>query len=543
MLDAIVIFTYFALVISIGLYKGRGDKSMEGFAIGDRNIPWWAVLASILAAEISAGTFLGTPGEGYGLRNFTYVQLAIGTVLARLVVSYIFIKPYYDYRVVSIYQYLLLRFGVGTRNAASAVFLITRALASGTRLYVAAIILLLGYEMIWHVKPSPGQELAIYVGALTLVTVLTALYTALGGIKAVVWTDFIQATVMFGSMGFAVWFLLHQIPGGWATVKAQMQGPHDLQVFDSGTTPGAGFWVNVRQVLESEYTLWAAFLGSLFTTMATHGTDQDMVQRMLTAKDHHRSRLALILSGLADIPIVFVFLLIGILLWTYYHLNPDPNLPTKNPHVFAYYILHQLPSGFRGLLVAGLFATAMGSLSTALNALATSFTEDWYRPYIRPGASQREELAAARWSTVVFAVILIVIGSLTAWVVIHDPKARIIPIVLGVFGYTYGSLLGVFLVGMLTRQRGSNFGNSLAMACGFLVVAILSGLHTDLAILAGLRAPLSPGEHPWPGLVIEFPWRILFGTLVTAGVALLFRTPDEQLAVARRHLEAQQAKG
>src|SRR3954452_19025596 len=161
MLDAFVILAYFAIVMSIGLYKGRGEQTMEGFAVGDRNIPWWAVLASILAAEISAGTFLGTPGEGYGLRSFTYVQLAAGTVIARVVVSYIFIKPYYDYRVVSIYEYLLVRFGVTTRNAASAIFLITRALASGTRLYVAAIILLLGFQMVTGVKPSPGQELAI----------------------------------------------------------------------------------------------------------------------------------------------------------------------------------------------------------------------------------------------------------------------------------------------------------------------------------------------------------------------------------------------
>src|SRR5947207_239955 len=206
LIDGLVILGYFTVVIAIGLYKGRGDRSMQGFAIGDRNIPWWAVLASILAAEISAGTFLGTPGEGYGLRNFTYVQLAIGTILARVVVSYVFIKPYYDYRVVSIYQYLLVRFGVVTRNAASAIFLITRALASGTRLYVAAIILLLGFEMTTGVKPTPGQELAIYIGALTTLTVLTAVYTALGGIKAVVWTDFIQASIMFGAMAFAIWF-------------------------------------------------------------------------------------------------------------------------------------------------------------------------------------------------------------------------------------------------------------------------------------------------------------------------------------------------
>jgi Na+/proline symporter len=397
--------------------------------------------------------------------------------------------------------------------------------------------------MLTGVKPSPSQELGIYVGALTFLTVLTAIYTALGGIKAVVWTDFIQASVMFGAMAFAIWFLLGQIPGGWAHARSLLTGPDDLKVFDSGTQEGAGFFGNVRNVLETEYTLWAAFLGSIFTTMATHGTDQDMVQRMLTAKDHHKSRLALICSGLADIPIVLAFLFIGVLLWAFYQTHPDPNLPKTNPHVFAYYILHELPMGVRGLLVAGLFATAMGSLSTALNALATSFTEDWYRPYIRPGATPRQELTAARWSTVGFAVLLVLIGSATAWVVINNPRARIIPIVLGVFGYTYGSLLGVFLVGMITRRRGSNWGNVIAMVVGFVVVALLSGLHTDLAIVAGLRGPLEPGERPWPGLVIEFPWRILFGTVVTAAIALLFPTPPAQLKVVEDHLAAAALKG
>src|SRR5207302_10108695 len=142
-LDGFVILAYFVIVISIGLYKGRGDRTMEAFAVGDRNIPWWAVLASILAAEISAATFLGAPGEGYALRNFTYAQLAIGTIIARIIVSFVFIKPFYDYRVVSIYEFLRIRFGNETKNAASAVFLVTRALASGTRLYVAGVVLVL----------------------------------------------------------------------------------------------------------------------------------------------------------------------------------------------------------------------------------------------------------------------------------------------------------------------------------------------------------------------------------------------------------------
>src|SRR6476659_5157314 len=216
-IDFLVLTAYFVIVITIGLYKGRGDKSMEGFAVGDRNIPWWAVLASILAAEISAATFLGAPGEGYEKRNFTYAQLALGTILARIIIAYVFIKPYYDFGVVSIYEYLLLRFGKSTKNTASAIFLVTRALASGTRLYVAAIVLVMGYEMITGATLDIWQQVWVYILALTAITALTALYTALGGIKAVVWMDVIQACIMFGSLGFAIWSLLRAIPGGWHT--------------------------------------------------------------------------------------------------------------------------------------------------------------------------------------------------------------------------------------------------------------------------------------------------------------------------------------
>ncbi len=530
LIDGLVILIYFVVVIAIGLYKGRGDQSMEGFAIGDRNIPWWAVLASILAAEISAATFLGAPGEGYALRNFTYAQLALGTILARVIIAFLFIKPYYDYRVVSIYDFLRVRFGTATRNAASAVFLVTRALASGTRLYVAAVVLVLGYEKITGAELTPEREVFIYVGALLLLTVVTAVYTTLGGIKAVVWTDVIQASIMFGALGLALFILLDKIPGGWAGAQKVLTGPKDLSFFDSGHVAGAGFWGNVRGILETEYTLWAALIGSTFLTMATHGTDQDMVQRMLTAKDHVRSRFALILSGLADLPIVLCFLLVGILLWVFYQ---EPG----KQHPFAHFILDQMPVGIRGLLIAGIFATAMGSLSTALNALATSFTADWYQPYLRPQATPSQVVRAARWSTVVFSFLLVVIGSLTAYavIVLHS---RVIPIVLGIFGYTYGSLLGVFLVGMLTKTRGSNRGNLWAMLLGFLFVAVLSGLHNDLWSLFVARAGAGPAVLWKPDWlpVIEFPWRILFGTALTFLIAVCFSTPPAQRELARRHV-------
>src|ERR1700752_224618 len=214
-IDTGVLFLYFIVIISIGLRMGRKERDLEDFALGGRQIPWWAVLASIIAAETSAGTFFGTPGEGFALRNSTYVQLAFGTILARILVSYIFIKPYYDYKVYSIYEYLTARFGVPTKNAASAIFMFTRVLASGTRLYAAAIALVLAYEMIRGVRPGQTETLFIYIGATIAIVILTAIYTTLGGIKAVVWTDFIQASIMIGSTLAALGILYFAIPGAW----------------------------------------------------------------------------------------------------------------------------------------------------------------------------------------------------------------------------------------------------------------------------------------------------------------------------------------
>src|SRR5213596_4118762 len=206
-IDSLVLFAYFAIIIFIGLRMGRKEDDLEDFALGGRRIPWWAILASLIAAETTAATFFGTPGEGFTFRNYTYLQLAIGTILARILVSYIFIKPYYDYKVYSIYEYLTARFGVGTKNAASAVFLFTRVLASGARLYVAAIALALAYEMISGSRPNQTQTLWIYLGATIAIVILTAIYTTLGGIKAVIWTDFIQASLMIGSALIALGLL------------------------------------------------------------------------------------------------------------------------------------------------------------------------------------------------------------------------------------------------------------------------------------------------------------------------------------------------
>src|SRR5213080_715703 len=529
-IDSGVLLLYFVIIISIGLYMGRKEENLADFALGRRQIAWWAILASLIAAETSAGTFFGTPGEGFTFRNYTYLQLALGTILARILVSYIFIKPYYDYKVYSIYEYLTVRFGVPTKNAASAVFLVTRLLASGARLYVAAIALALAYEMIRGVQPGQRETLFIYIGSTVALVILTAIYTTLGGIKAVIWTDFIQASIMIGSALIAVGLLYSAIPGGWHEIVQRHGGFGISDFLTTGLDPAKHGWDKIKGMFAIEYTIFAGLIGSTFMTMSTHGTDQDMVQRMLTAPDVRRSRRSVIMSGLADIPIAFTFLSIGVLLWVFYQTHHDPNLPKTPNEIFCHYILYEMPVGIRGLLLAGIFATAMGSLSTAINALATSFTRDWYEPYINPGSTAEQSLRAVRWATVWFSILMIVVASTTSYLVIVYPKVRIIPIVLSIYGYTYGSVLGIFLAGMLTRSRGNDRGNVLAMIIGFIVVASLSGLPNNLAALFGTTAYKQPQWLP----VMEFPWWICFGTIVTFSVAVLFRSGREHVAADER---------
>jgi solute:Na+ symporter, SSS family len=504
-IDIAVVAAYFLLIIFVGLKFGEKEDNLADFALGGRSIPWLAVLASIIAAETSAGTFLGTPGEGFKLLSYTYLQVAIGTVIGRVIVAYLFIKPYFDLNVYSIYEYLQVRFGHGTRVAASATFLVTRVLASGTRLYVSAILLAVAFKLLTGAQPTEMQQLAVYLSSIVIVTVITAIYTSVGGIKAVVWTDCIQAAVMLGGAIAAIAVLILNIPGGFSTV-AHFYQQSPMPFFTSGTVDGAPLLTNINAVLKADYTIWAALFGSTFMTLATHGTDQDMVQRMLTATDYKKSRMSLILSGLADLPIGFIFLTIGILMHLYYQHAGSLDLPHNNNEIFAYFILTKMPVGLRGLLVAGIFATAMGSLSAALNALATSATRDFYQNASVQKAEDESKakgenidgeknVAAARKFTFFFAALMIIVAGATSYFVVLHPDSRIIPIVLGIFGYTYGSLLGVFLLGLLTK-RGNDRGNIIAMIAGALLVACLPQLG--------------------------FLWRIMFGSLTTLAVGALF---------------------
>ncbi len=536
LVDGSVIALYFILIVGIGLYAGRKNTNLQEFALGGHSIPWWAVLASIIAAETSAVTFLGAPAEGFSKRSFVYAQLAIGTVIARFIIAYLFIKPYYRHKVQSIYEFLTVRFGPRTKDMASFIFLVSRVLGIGVRLYLGGAIVVVVLRFLY---PDILITWHTYFYGIVFVTVVTTLYTAIGGIKAVVWTDLIQVCLMFGAIIFAIVTIFAHIEGGWATVSHQLQG-QDISMFQTGWDASKPFGEALKGMLESPYTIFAAILGSTFFTMATHGTDQDMVQRMLTAENATKSRWSLILSGFADIPIVLAFLVVGILLWVYYQVLPDPNLPVDN-EVFAHFIVHEMPMGIRGLIIAGVFATMMGSTSAALNALATAFIRDFYEPYFRrQTTTDLQTVRAARVATAIFGVLMIIVATVAAYAVLQT-NITIIPLALGILGYGYGALLGVFLLGVLTHTRGHDYANVVSMLIGIISVLVLCKIKIpafDLGAL--LRLQLQPAVWNfgwfmpdwWPA--ISWPYYVFIGCSVTFSLAILFPTKKTLVESMRR---------
>jgi SSS family solute:Na+ symporter len=557
LIDGLIIIIYFAAITSIGLYMGRRENSLHDFALGGRSMPWWAVMASIIAAETSAATFLGAPGEGFENRSLAYVQLIIGVILGRMVVGYLFLRPYYEYRVYTVYDFLGVRFGPMTKNYVSALFLFMRTLASGTRMFVPSLVMVLAWRMFQNsgnpVKYEPITHVWPYVVAIGLLTVLTCVYTAVGGIKAVIWTDVVQATLMFGSALVAIFTLLHHIGGFHAVAENVPQMTRTDGYFLTGFEPetvekfkvanhitgNLSAWHYVLLVLGSPYTLFSAVIGSMFLNMAAFGTDQDMVQRLLTAQTYKKSRRSLLTAAVMDLPVASAFTFIGILLWVYYKQHPSG--PLANSDVFGNYILNVMPMGIRGLVLAGVFATAMGSLSAALNALATSATNDWYIPYVAKRKSEAHHVAAARLFTAIFAILMIVIASAFAYAKVKDPNVRIIPVVLGIAAFILGPMLGVFLLGMLTKRRGSDVGNLIAITLALATTIVLGELHIYIAnLLTG--APADRPTYVRPSWLpnVSFTWFALIGAVVVFVVGAMFTTPQRVLDEAK--IKKEQAK-
>ncbi len=557
LIDGLIIVFYFVAIIAIGLRMGRREDSLHDFALGGRQVPWWAVMASIIAAETSAATFLGAPGEGYDKRSLAYVQLVLGLIIGRIIVGNVFLKPYYEYKVYTVYDYIGVRFGPRSKNYVSGLFLLMRTLASGTRLFVPSLVMVLAWRLFTggsgaqSVQFSQGAVTGVgpYLIAIITLTVITCIYTALGGIKAVIWTDVIQACLMFGGALVALVTLLIHVGGFSAVAQAVPQMTRLEGYFITGFEPefvnkwqetnhisAMNAWEYVKLILSSDYTIFSALIGTTLGNMAAFGTDQDMVQRMLTAETHQKARRSLITAAFMDIPIAATFTFIGILLYVFYQQDPTFK-PEANSDVFGAYILNVMPVGIRGLVLAGVFATAMGSLSAALNALATSATNDWYIAR-NPNRSEGHYVWAARIFTVVFATLMILVAGGFAYAKVTHPDVRIIPVVLGIAGFILGPMLGVFLIGMFTRNRGSDKGNIIALTAGLIATIVLGDLHitffNGVAPLLGYTEPLvRPVWLPQ----VSFTWFAMIGSLVVFMVGVLFKTPEHVLEAAKRRAQ------
>lgn len=554
LIDGSIIIFYFITITAIGLYMGRKENNLEDYALGGCKIPWWAVMASIIAAETSAATFIGAPAEGFSTRGVIYVQLTMGLILGRILVGAYFLKPYYRYRVYTVYDYLLIRFGPKSKNLVSALFLIMRVLASGVRLYVPSLVLVLAWRLFVLQQPVTFQYLDTwqpYAWAIIILTIVTCIYTALGGIKAVIWTDLIQATLMFSSAIIAMGTILYHIGSGSIINGFSVVAQHVPEMtttkgyFLTGfenVKPGTGLWEIIKLVLANKYTIPAAIIATTLGNMAAFGTDQDMVQRMLTAKSYKKSRRLLVTAAFMDVPIALSFTFIGVLLIAFYDLNPGLK-PAKPNDVFGVYILNVMPVVIRGFVLAGVFATAMGSLSAALNALATTATNDWYIPYFGKNKGQNNYVTVARVFTAVFAILMITVAVIFAVANVKNPSLTIIPIALGIAGYFLGPMLGLFLTGMFTKTRGSDTGNIYALIAGIFTILLLSGKYYDVINFFVHTFSSAQWKYTFPSWLpqIEFTWYAMAGAVATCLVSLCFKTPKEVLDAAVRKAQSFEA--
>lgn len=419
--DLVVLVLYLVGITAWGAWLGRGQTTGTDYFLGGRSLHWGAVTLSVVATETSTLTFLSIPGVAY-LGSLVFLQLTLGYLVGRIVVALVLLPAYHRGNLTTAYALLESRFGTGTRRLTSAIFMVTRLLADSVRLFATAIPLAL-------VTGWPYPVSILVIAALTLA------YTYVGGVRAVVWVDSVQMGLyLFGAAVAAVAIQMAS-PGGWHTILESALSAGKLQVFD------------LSWQLDASYTLAAGLLGGSVFTMASHGTDQLIVQRLLTCRTLRDSQNALVASGIVVIVQFSLFLLVGIGLWGYY----GGHVFESSDEIFARFIVEQLPAGLTGLLIAGVFAAAMSSLSSSINSLASATAYDFWAPMVGARGNQKRILRAGKRFTLVWAALLV--GGAIAFIPLSRQTSAV-EIALGVAAVVYGGLLGSFALAALTRLPG-----------------------------------------------------------------------------------------
>jgi SSS family transporter len=424
-------------MVVVGAWFEKRQTTTREFFLGSRNVPGWAACLSFVATEVSAVTIISVPATAFA-ENWEYLQFFLGSAVARLVIAYLFIPAFYRYECTTIYEFLGARFGGLTQTTASLFFLLTRLLGSGVRLMTACVAMsvLLG----WHILP-----------VIVLFILVSAAYMALGGMRAVVWTNVIQALVFIVGGLVAVAFLLHEIQGGMGAIVREAGRAGKLDIVDWGPSiSDPHFW----KVLMSNANLWwLAILNGFFGSMASFGTDQELMQRLLTVQTRRESQRAMTWTIPTTFAVTVIYLCVGAGLFVFYRQNPTLSLPQQLDKIFPHFIGHAMPHVMRGLLLS---AIVLASIDAPLASLTTSFVTDLYKPLV-PGLSDVEYLRISRWGIVAFGAAL----ALLAYGFSFFDKFLWLALKIG--GVTYGSLLGVFLLGLLTKRR-SNRANAWSMA-------------------------------------------------------------------------------
>jgi len=465
-IDVAVIVVYILGCTALGGWiGGKGDQGLKGYFLGERNMPVWAVMISIVATETSTVTFLSVPGEAYKAGgNFEFLQLPMGYIVGRMIVSALLLPSYFKGQIETAYQVLGNRFGQATRRTASTLFLVTRNLADGLRLFLAATVLSIvtGWPILY---------------AIVAVEAATIVYTYLGGVKAVIWADVLQFTVyIFGAL-IALYILVGKLPGGWDQLMGTARAEGKFHTFDF-----AFDWTK-------PYTFWAGVFGGMVLNTATHGADQMMVQRYLAARSQKQAAGALIASGFVVLAQFALFLFIGVALSVFFGQFP-PATPPKSDAAFSQFIVDYLPTGIKGMVVAAIFASAMGVLSGSLNASASTLINDLYRP-ISGDEDERRLMRLSRLATIGFGVVQ---ASVAWWAT--GLESSVVSNALAIAGFTTGILLGLFLLGNLTKDVGQG------------------------AALAGLAAGTAAVTYAKFGTPLAWPWFALVGSATTFLVGL-----------------------
>jgi SSS family transporter len=469
-IDLGVILVYLAGITWFGARFGRSQRTLRDYFLGGKTVPWWAISLSVVSAETSTLTVIGTPALSFQ-GNLGFLQLVLGYLMARIVISILFLPAYFRGEMYTAYELMRVRFGGRIRRLTASTFLVLRALAEGVRVFAISIVI--------SVILGSGETASILV-----ILCLTLFYTYEGGLAAVIWTDVAQMILYVVGAVLSLVLLLREIPGGWAHVAAVAAPLGKLQIFDFRLAPPSEFFTRT-------YSFWAGIIGGCFLTTASHGTEQLMVQRLLAASTLRKSQAALLLSWVVIFIQFTLFLIIGVCLFVLYR-EQGTQPPAVMDRLYPLFIWQRLPPGIAGLVMAAILAAAMSNLSAALNSLASTTVLDLWRPLVekKPSHDDTRWLRRSRYATIAWGVALFGVA------LVARHWGSVLQAGLSIASIVYGALLGVFLLGLLTKRVGE--------------IAAMSGMCVGLALMLYVRFATP----------IAFTWYVLIGTAATFGTGI-----------------------